>query len=406
MASHRSMWRNFGTSIGLLAIAMMAALYSSSATRDGRMIGAVIAAFVALGIAVWVGIRFVPRLAASVDWEWLPFLSHYHVTREGWIYFGAVTVVVFAAINTANNLLYMVLSALLAVLLLSGFLSGLNFRFLRMTVRIPSHCFAGEPFPISLQVRNEKRFFPSLSIQFDQHSATWFTSADEGTFRFSSFYIPVIRSQAHVSQTGQAMLTKRGRYTMNKLKASSRYPFGFFLKHRSYDVEGECICYPEIIPQERMNVSIADIQGTSERFERGVGYDLYTIRDYVPSDSTRHVHWKASAKTATLKTREYAAEETRRVVLLFDRFGQQGDVEKFEQLVSQTASIAFHFIKSGIEVALVSDDWRSGHGSSDTVLESMLQYLALVKMSAFAESPSAYRIDGALNLSLRSASRS
>ena len=111
------------TAIGLLAIAMIAALYSSSVARGGHVIGSALSAFLALGIAVWVGIKFVPRLASHVDWEWLPFFSHYQVTREGWMYFVTVTVVVFAAINTANNLLYMVLSALLAVLLLSGFLS-------------------------------------------------------------------------------------------------------------------------------------------------------------------------------------------------------------------------------------------------------------------------------------------
>src|SRR5438093_4274068 len=125
------MWKNFMTSIGLLAIAMMAALYSSSAGRDGRVLGAGVSALLALGIAVWVGIKFVPRLASHVDWEWLPFFSHYHVTREGWMYFCTVSILVVAAINTANNLLYMVLSALLAVFVLCGFLSALNFRMLR-----------------------------------------------------------------------------------------------------------------------------------------------------------------------------------------------------------------------------------------------------------------------------------
>ena len=142
-------------------------LFVERRTRRPPVAGGDFGGLIALIIAIWVGIRFVPRLAADVDWEWLPFFSHYQVTREGWIYFAAVTVVVFAAINTSNNLLYMVLSALLAVLLLSGFLSGLNFRFLRIDVRIPRHCFAGEPFPISFQIRNEKRVFPSFSLNIE-----------------------------------------------------------------------------------------------------------------------------------------------------------------------------------------------------------------------------------------------
>src|SRR4029077_1451337 len=162
--------------------------------------------------------------------------------NEDWMYFGAVTVVVFAAINTANNLLYMVLSALLAVLLLSGFLSGLNFRFLKILVRVPSHCFAGEPFPISIQISNEKRMFPSFSILFEP--------AYGSAFHFSSFYVPVVRSLASTPQMGQAMITRRGRFSMKQVQASSRYPFGFFLKKRTYPAEAECICYPEIIPPD------------------------------------------------------------------------------------------------------------------------------------------------------------
>jgi uncharacterized protein (DUF58 family) len=387
------MWKSFLSSIGLLTIAMLSALYSSSATKDGRILGSAISAFIALAIAILVALKFVPRLARGVDWAWLPFSTHYHVTKEGWLYFGAVIIVVFAAVNTANNLLYMVLSALLAVLLLSGFLSALNFRFLKVTVRIPTHCFAREPFPISVQVYNDKQLFPTFSLQLEP--------VEESPFRFSTFYIPLIRHQKHSSNLGQAMLRKRGLYELHKINASSRYPFGFFVKDLDFPVDGECICYPEIIPQEEIDFSVIDIQGSNQRFERGFGHDLYMIRDYLPSDSARHVHWKASAKTSALKTREYSAEESRRVVLAFDRFGHPDETEKFEQLVSYTASLAYHFIHAGIELALVSDNWQSAKGNSQAILDSILQYLALVRISSAAAAPGFIAADGAIQLSLR-----
>ncbi|HMF02197.1 MAG TPA: DUF58 domain-containing protein [Terriglobia bacterium] len=372
-------------SIGLLAIAMMAALYSSNAARNGNAWSAGVSAVAALMIAIAVAIKFVPRLASHVDWHWLPFLSHYHITREGWIYFGAVAIVVFAAINTANNLLYIILSALLAVLILSGFLSALNFRSLRTAIRIPSRCYAGEPFPITVQVRNEKTVFPTFAISFEPPR--------DSPFRFSSFYVPMIRGLEDVSQTEHAMLPKRGRFRLHQVKASSRYPFGFFLKNRNYPVEDECICYPEIVPQEEMDIAGMDLQGSNERFERGLGHDLYMIRDYVPSDSARHVHWKASAKTSILKTREYAAEEARTITLAFDRFGRAHDADAFDQLVSLAASLAFHLTTNGLEVTFMSDEW---HGST---IESTLEYLALVEMSIAAELP---RVDEeAVMLSLR-----
>jgi uncharacterized protein (DUF58 family) len=379
------MWKNFMTSIGLLTIALMAALYSSGAGRNGNITSAALSALLALIIALWVGVRFVPRLASRVDWEWLPFVSRYHVTREGWIFLGAVTVVVFAAINTANNLLYMVLAAMLAVLVISGFLSALNFRFLRIAVRIPAHCYAGEAFPIAVQIHNEKRVFPAFSLLLEPTA--------ESPFRFSSVYVPVIRNLQHSSQTGQAMLSRRGRHSFREVKIASRYPFGFFRKDRSISVEGECLCYPEILPQEQIKLGSLDPRGSIERFERGLGHDLYMIRDYVPSDGARRVHWKASAKSSTLKTREYAAEESRRTTIAFDRFGRPGDAERFEALVSQAASIAYHLSSDGIDVQFASDEWQS------SALDSILEYLATVQLSAEAQLPPTD--EAAMKLSLR-----
>jgi uncharacterized protein (DUF58 family) len=379
------MWKNFLTSLGLLAIAMVAALYSSSAGRDGRVVASAFSALAALCIAVWVGIRFVPRLASGVDWDWLPFFSHHQVTREGWLYFATLTIVVFGAINTANNLLYMVLSSLLALWVLSNFLSALNFRLVRMTVRVPSHCYAGQPFPISIEVENEKQVFPTFSISFEP--------AQGSAFRFTPFYVSVIRGLERVSRTGQAVLPRRGRYAFRELKAASRHPFGFFLKNKNRPAAAECICYPEILPESRMDFSSVDVRGFKQRFERGFGSDLYTIRDYLPSDSARHVHWKASAKTSILKTREYAAEDSSRVILAFDRYARPEDGERFERLVSYAASLAYHLIHSGVEVQFVTDEWQ---GAS---LDAILEYLALVEMSTTAGMPVVH--DDVVKLSVR-----
>ena len=102
-----------------------------------------------------------------------------------------------------------------------------------------------------------------------------------------------------------------------------------------------------------------------------------------------------------MKTREYAAEESRRVVLALDRFGRQDDSERFENLVSYAASLAYHLINDGVEVAFVSDDWKTGYGSSQTVLEAILQYLALVEMTTKAPPVTKFANDGAVIFSLR-----
>lgn len=318
----------------------------------------------------------------------MPLFAQYRLTREGGIFLGALILVLAAAINTNNNLLYMVLSALLAILLLSGVLSLVNFKSLEMELLLPARAFAGETLAYSLRIRNRGRMFPAFSLQTEPPG--------------NGLYFPLIQPQDSVLYPGEAKFSRRGRYSFDQLRTASRFPFGFILKARHYPVRAECLCYPQILPLDELGISIRDILGTHERLERGMGSDLYTIRDYVPTDSSRHVHWKATAKTGGLKTREYADEESRNLVLIFDRYGQPSDSEAFEALVTRAASLCFHLIKDGAKVSLVSDDWKSSEDTSEASLDSILNYLALVEMSPSAASPSNFNWQaGALRFSLR-----
>ena len=63
------------------------------------------------------------------------------------------------------------------------------------------------------------------------------------------------------------------------------------------------------------------ITGEFETFARGRGDDLYLIREYMPEDSARHVDWKATAKSGSLKVREFSREDERKLRLVFDNPG-------------------------------------------------------------------------------------
>ena len=122
------MWKVFLQSMALLIVALLTALYSTAAAASGNLPATLITTVISLALAAWVGIRFVPRLARGVDWGWMPGRANYRITREGVIFLSALFIVLAAAINTSNNLIYMVLSAQLAVLALSGLVSAVNFK--------------------------------------------------------------------------------------------------------------------------------------------------------------------------------------------------------------------------------------------------------------------------------------
>src|SRR5260370_12300413 len=119
----RGSWRNFAVGLGALGAALFLALYSGAAAEGGHLLVAGISALGALGLAGWVALTIVPVLARRTPLRWLTYHIDYKVTREGLVYLGGIFVVALAALNTGNNLLFMVLACLLAAVLISGMLS-------------------------------------------------------------------------------------------------------------------------------------------------------------------------------------------------------------------------------------------------------------------------------------------
>src|SRR5260370_1072965 len=89
----------------------------------------------------------------------------YDVTRAGLIFILISVVIGIAAINTGNNLLYVVVAALLSAILVSGIASALVLRSLQLDVHLPEHVFAGRPMLARLLLRNTSSWLPSFSVR-------------------------------------------------------------------------------------------------------------------------------------------------------------------------------------------------------------------------------------------------
>src|SRR5580700_7506543 len=89
----------------------------------------------------------------------------YRITAGGILYFIALLLVGFASFLTANNLLFLMFSAMLAILLVSGFLSRLMLSGLELELLLPEHVWARTPSPARVRLRNLKRITPSFSLE-------------------------------------------------------------------------------------------------------------------------------------------------------------------------------------------------------------------------------------------------
>src|SRR6202521_4902418 len=158
-------WAKFLLALVGLGLAFAAALFSTVSRDAGNLWATVILASISLLLATLVGLVTVPYLARRVAVERLRESFDFEVTRAGVVYVLVTLVIGIAALNTGNNLLYIVVAAMLAGILGSGFVSALVLRGLELDVRLPQHLFAGRAVPGRIVLRNSRRFLPSFSIR-------------------------------------------------------------------------------------------------------------------------------------------------------------------------------------------------------------------------------------------------
>jgi hypothetical protein len=189
-----------------------------------------------------------------------------------------------------------------------------------------------------------------------------------------SAYFPYLPVRASLMSELELKFARRGRYQQESFGLATRFPFAFLTKTRRVPLAREVIVYPPVEPTDEFFEVLPLITGEFASFMRGRGHDLYRIREYMPEDSARHVDWKASAKSGSLKVREFSREDERKLRIVFDN--PHLDVvpeEAYESAVALAASLGWHFTGENTEISFVSQGYRGAD------VYQFLAYLAVVE---------------------------
>jgi uncharacterized protein (DUF58 family) len=383
----RSAIRAFLLSITALTAALLLALYSGAAAELGQLAIATTSAVAALVIAAWVGVTLVPILAKRTPLRWIGYKIEYRVTLEGWIYLGGIVLVALAALNTGNNLLFLILSSLIALVLMSGILSSTTLSGVGMRLLLPEHIFAGQPVRAMVELENEKLTLPSFSLRVE---ATKTKLAPAAALLNTPVYFPYLPKHGSVQQTIPVTFPRRGVYRQEAFRILTRFPFGFLRKARQLNLKTEALVYPSVEPSPEYLEILQGLQGALETLTKGRGQDLYALRGYVPTDSARHVHWKASARSGSLMVREFTREDDCRILLVLDPHltkeefsqltpGVAVTNEHFERTVTICASLAWHFYEKTSLLQYRSATVETRLAPADELIFAILQDLALAQ---------------------------
>lgn len=177
---------------------------------------------------------------------------------------------------------------------------------------------------------------------------------------------------------------RRGRIRLTGIYIYKKGVFGLFKRGRVIDVPGEMIVLPEIYPVESTlcinGLTASGNEKVRETPETGSGYELKALREYLPGDSPRSIHWKSSAKTGQLKIKEFHREVDAGTVMFIDNFFVESYLEDFETLLSVGASLLNYLYESdNMPQGLIV-----GHSITeinDVSKEALMNALSLIAMA-------------------------
>ncbi len=304
------------------------------------------------------------------------------LTREGGGFVVLVLGVGLGAINTGNNLLYLILAMCCSLIAVSGILSETILKNISVTATPLRSLYAEDPTSLFLTIANNKKFFPSYSIQFDAPTDS------KGRFAFETpLYVLHLPAGSTIQKSVRLIAFHRGKLTLNSLKISTGFPFGFFIKSKNIPLNLEVLAYPAINPVDLPSPN--EVAANGEELIQHRGDDLFALREFQSGDPLDNVHWKSSAKTGTLRVKEFAGGGKNSFTIFLNLKNPVPDNglnhQLIEERIMESASLIFHLIQRGDEVSLKTRDYESGFGNSTQHLEELMRYLALFEISQTPE---------------------
>lgn len=366
-----------------LATALVLALLSALARRDGFLHAAAFLATVSLILAVVVCLTLVPKLLQRVKTDYLERFRFFRFTRRGGFFILIVLVIGFSSFNTGNNLLILVLSFLLASLIVSGLVSNLVLHGLKISLNVPEEIHAGQTAVFFLTLHNMKKLVPSFALRLKGNRR-----GAEGQGRTDFFLqekkFPYVRAAASLRLNLNCRFEQRGIYRLDGFQVTTTFPFGFISRGRKLEANGSIVIYPELVDLGPLFARYPFLTGYREKNRKGLGAALYNVRGYCSGDEARYVHWKATAKLQRLMVKDFARDEENPLNLIFSTYlpdCSRPSLAQFEKGVSYVATLVKHYEALGRHFGFYSGEYEVRINGRRENFESVMEYLAQVRPS-------------------------
>ena len=311
------------------------------------------------------------------DWE-------IRITNFGLGYVLMCLVVAIGATNTGNNGLYLVLAGMLAAMIVSGVISRRNLRGVRCEIEAVGEVVAGRPALLKVRLENRMATATAQGLFFLHEGLP------------GPLWIDPLKPGERRDVLVEGVFPRRGVFDTADAGLLSRFPLGLFRKYRHARLSHEIVVFPSPEASAVPQVPPEDSRGGRPHpRRRGGGSDIRTLRDFVPGDDPRDLHWKQSARMRHWIVREREAERDRVIFLALDNAVQDpGDpaaLEDLERRISRCAGQALMLLSRGGEVGFVSRNAllpaSAGRAQRTRILDALARVHAIPTAGAPAFPP-------------------
>lgn len=289
-------------------------------------------------------------------------------TRGGLFFSGGALAVGAAAVHSGNNLLFLLLGAMVGMITLNGFVSEQMVRGLKVVRVLPAGSPVQVPFPLAYQVTNTKRRLPSLAVSFRERGL------DVHAFALS------LPPRESASARCDVRFVKRGVYPLDQIRIQTSFPFGMFTKERRTGPEDELVVWPrtDVPTPDPFGGSGGDVPAAGVAAGRRLGArgEFDSLREFRDGDDPRDVHWRSSARVGTPVVRTYLDDASESRWLVVDVHG--ADTDALEAALEHVASLATRYAREGRSFGLVAGSTRIFPATGNAHLEVVLGVLARV----------------------------
>ena len=143
--------------------------------------------------------------------------------------------------------------------------------------------------------------------------------------------------------------------------------FGLIGVKMQPDAHGACVVQPDTFLQTLMlSPAAAHIDDTEDYSNERPGYDLsemFQIRDYVPGDSQRQIHWKLSHKYGKLIVKDPSLPITRSAAVFWERTEEAPTVDRTDAEAEIVVSVCRNLLSQSVQFTVGWNEGDRGHGT-------------------------------------------